>query len=111
MKDGLRADAILNGHGEFVVLKGSFARGKLGPSSYSSLYDELVREGVIANADGQLQFVKDYAFKSPSAAASVATGRSANGAKDWKHAETGQSYKSWEAQKLGATLDAFLEEK
>lgn len=109
MKDGFHAEAILNGHGEFVVLKGSSARGKLGPSSYSTLYDELERAGVIADANGRLGFVKDFAFKSPSAAASVATGRSANGAKDWKHAGTGESYKTWEAQKLGATLDQLLQ--
>ena len=110
-KDGFRAEAIQNTDGEFVVLAGSSARQEpLGASSYASLYLDLRREGVIGEAENRWQFMKSYAFKSPSAAASVATGRSTNGAKYWKHAMTGQSYKEWEANKLQAELDALFDE-
>ncbi|MCJ8158651.1 GIY-YIG nuclease family protein [Sphingomonas sp. LaA6.9] len=109
-KDGFKAEAVQNEAGEFVVLTGSSARESHGPSSYASLYRDLRREGVIGQAEGRWQFLQNYAFKSPSAAASVATGRSANGAKDWKQVATGRSYKEWEAQKLNAEVDALFDE-
>jgi len=108
-RDGFLAEAILNTNGEFVVIEGSQARPLTDACSYSDLYQELQRSGVIAEApDGALRFAKSYAFKSPSAASSVATGRSSNGLKEWKHAATGMSYREWEAASLGErTLKEF----
>ncbi|MBC2653289.1 GIY-YIG nuclease family protein [Novosphingobium aerophilum] len=103
------ADAVLNERGEFVVLAGSNARPAQNLGSYTGLYNELVRAGVIApDTAGQLRFASSYVFNSPSAAASVASGTSANGAVGWKHVETGMTYKDWEAQRLG-NGDGFAE--
>jgi len=54
--------------------------------------------------------MQSYAFKSPSAAASVALGRSTNGAWEWKHAQTGEAYKEWEARRVEEALDHLLDE-
>lgn len=97
------ANAELNERGEFVVLAGSQARPPQKLGSYKRLHDELTRTGVIApDQGGQLHFTASYAFDSPSAAASVATGTSNNGTDSWKHVGTGISYKDWEAEKIGA---------
>lgn len=99
------ADAVLNGLGEFVVLAGSQARPAQNLGSYQALRDELVRTGVIVpDAEGQLRFMASYAFNSPSAAATVACGTSANGALGWKNVDTGETYKDWEAKRLTASL-------
>lgn len=102
-REKFRADALLNAEGEFVVLAGSQARPLQGPSPYAELTRELLRAGVIAeNADGY-HFTQNYAFKSPSAAASVALGRSSNGTTAWYRVADGRTYKQWEALKLGTT--------
>ena len=44
----------------------------------------LTKHGHLAEEDGRLVFVKDYAFKTPSAAANVVIGSSANGWTEWK---------------------------
>lgn len=101
-REKFKADAVLNADGEFVVLAGSQARPLQGPSPYAEMTRELLRAGVIAeNADGY-HFTQNYAFKSPSAAASVALGRSSNGTTAWCRMADGQTYKRWEAMKLGA---------
>lgn len=51
--------------------------------SYYHLRIALENDGVINNG----LFVKDYEFKSPSAASSVVLGRSSNGTTDWKTAD------------------------
>lgn len=98
---GLRARALLR-NGELVVLKGSDARshwiGKnYADSSYGRLYHELREEGVIVVENGNATFAKDYAFKSPSAAASVVSGRSSAGTWAWIHEASGARYCDWEA--------------
>jgi hypothetical protein len=107
------ADAVLNERGEFVVLAGSHAGDKRTAGGYATLRDELERAGVIgAAADGERRFLSSYAFASPSAAGSVATGRSTNGVTAWKHVKTGKTYKEWEADRLSGTLlgDRLLQE-
>lgn len=107
------ADAVLNERGEFVVLAGSHAGEKRTAGGYATLREELERAGVIgAAADGEQRFLSSYAFASPSAAGSVATGRSTNGVTAWKHVETGKTYKEWEADRLSGTLlgDRLLQE-
>lgn len=44
----------------------------------------------------------DYVFASPSAAAAVVSGRSANGWVVWSVEGTGQTYAAWQDQQLSA---------
>ena len=84
MVAGRGGDAVgyLQDNGNFVVKKGSriAATTTLGsPKNYIDLRDELLKEGVIS----ENQFVQDYIFESPSAAAAIVLGRSSNGRKEW----------------------------
>lgn len=101
-KHGLTATALLE-DGEFVVQAGSQARDRHGKpdgsSSYAHLFDELMRAGVLRPNGDHCVFAENYAFRSPSAAATVVLGFSANGTIVWKTA-TGQTYKEWEAAQL-----------
>lgn len=101
-KHGLTATALLE-DGEFVVQAGSQARGRQdkpdGASSYAHLFDQLMRAGVLRPNGDHCVFAENYAFRSPSAAATVVLGFSANGTIVWKTA-TGQTYKEWEAAQL-----------
>ena len=51
---------------------------------------------------GNLVFSDDYAFSSPSAAAAVVCGRSANGRTSWVVEGTGQTYAAWQDQQLNS---------
>ena len=78
-----------------VVLKGSEAAGSVVPStpeSVTRLRQLLTDEGVLATQNGNFVFVRDYLFSSPSAAAGVVLGRSANGWVEWKD-RVGQTLK------------------
>lgn len=101
-KHGLTATALLE-DGEFVVQAGSQARDRHrkpdGSSSYAHLFDELMRAGVLRPNGDHCVFAENYAFRSPSAAATVVLGFSANGTIVWK-TTTGQTYKDWEAAQL-----------
>ena len=44
----------------------------------------LINEGKIISNNGKLTFTEDYLFSSPSTAASIVMGRSANGLTEWK---------------------------
>lgn len=48
--------------------------------------EQLIADGVLAPADGHLVFTKDHEFSSPSAAAAVIHGGTANGRTAWKDA-------------------------
>lgn len=91
--------------GEFVVMKGSKARlhweGVDG--TYTLLFEELVKAGVLApTPDGKHnEFTKSYAFSSPSAAAAVVAGRSANGRTHWVVEGSGKTYAEWQEQQVG----------
>lgn len=97
---------VLNG--ELVVLAGSKAppewigTGASKTISSAKLYRQLTRSGVLELRDGMKVFTRNYAFKSPSAAASVVCGRSTNGAGEWKHVKTRKTYKQWEQEALAA---------
>jgi hypothetical protein len=90
-------DLYLNGPGaqargaavsdKFVVFKGAAARGDEVPSippTYATLRKTLVGEGVLVPEGDGLRLEEDYLFSSPSAAAAVFLGRSANGRDEWK---------------------------
>ncbi|MDT0502573.1 MULTISPECIES: GIY-YIG nuclease family protein [unclassified Halomonas] len=91
--------------GEFYVLEGSLARGKWTgvDGGYQSLYQQLCDDGVLVEAEqGLRRFSTDYAFSSPSAAAAVVSGRSANGREHWKVEGRGQTYAAWQDQQVSA---------
>jgi hypothetical protein len=101
------ATAVLE-DGDFVVQAGSKARltwthEATKGSGYAVLHDELVKSGVLApvGATDLLAFTTNYAFTSPSAAASVINARYSNGPTDWHLRGTGETYKAWEASQLG----------
>jgi hypothetical protein len=48
------------------------------------LREDLIKNGVLATSGDQFVFSQDYAFSSPSTAAAVLLGRSANGRIEWK---------------------------
>ncbi len=74
----------------FVVLAGSQAAGETGVSLDAKLVSsrqELLRRGVLEVAGEVLSFKQDYVFSSPSYAASMILGRSANGRRNWIDAQ------------------------
>jgi len=102
-RGAMKATALLEGS-DFIVEAGSFAQASSGgASSYENLRDELIRAGTLVPQDGHFRFLKDYAFRSPSAAASVVTGRSANGREAWRLEGENITYKEWEARQLGTS--------
>jgi hypothetical protein len=74
----------------FVVRVGSQAVGETVPSMQQhvrgmfDLRQELIDNGVLQADNGNYKFAQDYAFSSPSTAAAVVLGRSANGRIEWK---------------------------
>ena len=54
---------------------------------------QLVANGVLAEEKGRYRFTQDYTFSSPSLAAQVVLGRSANGRTEWKD-PTGKTLKA-----------------
>lgn len=95
-------------NGEFVVFQGSKARSDWEGAeiAYTALYKELVRNGVLAlTPDGRhREFTRDHAFSSPSAAASVVAGRSANGRTHWLTEGGGQTYAAWQEARVNQAL-------
>jgi hypothetical protein len=86
----------------FVVAQGSLARLEPASSMHTylgTLRDNLVKEGVLVHDGGRLRFTKSYLFDSPSTAAGVVLGRSANGRIEWKDA-AGQTLKAIQEQAL-----------
>jgi len=85
----------------FIVLQGSRAVCDEVPSIHRYLSDlrkELQSQGVFVSRGDHMEFAQDYLFNSPSTAAGVVQGRSANGRIDWR-------------DNSGRTLKAFQEEK
>jgi hypothetical protein len=77
----------------FVVFEGSCARIEIAPSAISTVKpqrDKLIASGVMEERDGEYIFTQDFLFSSPSTAAAVVLGRSANGWIEWKD-ENGQT--------------------
>ncbi|MFW2133678.1 GIY-YIG nuclease family protein [Ectothiorhodospira haloalkaliphila] len=100
-RHGIRAQAQ-EIDGEFFVLKGSQARSEWrGPEGgYQNLFRQLCDDGVLRPEHGQMVFTDDQAFSSPSAAAAVVSGRTANGRIAWVVADSGQSYAAWQDQRV-----------
>lgn len=87
--------------GEFTVLEGSTARAEwigtdLHPG-YQQQHTALLSEGSLQRrGDGLARFTQDVVFSSPSAAAAVVAGRSANGRKSWIDKSSGASFGEWQ---------------
>ena len=94
--------------GEFTVLKDSTARVKWpgAPHAYESFREKLRQDGtLVASSEGNtLVFMHDQVFASPSAAAAVVAGRSANGRKEWKLANGNANYGEWQNQNIETSL-------
>lgn len=105
-KDGVNAQMRLI-DGEYFVLKGSVAVGqwsahkastKSTVSSYNALasrYQKLIDDGSIRIQDGHGMVTRDIAFNSPSTAAAMMLGTSANGRSRWIN-DAGQTFGGWE---------------
>jgi len=111
----LTAKAVFQ-DGEFIVEAGSQARsewhGEGGQSaSYQPLHDELVRSGILQMAGTHRVFTKDYAFRSPSAAAAVVFGHSVSGPAAWKlESNPNISFRDWQAHQLDAVTEKGIGE-
>jgi hypothetical protein len=79
---GADATAILTSEGVVVLKDSKIAHSEVPsmPYGFSNKRKNLIESGLI---DGW-KFVKDYLFSSPSTAAAVVMGRSANGLIEWK---------------------------
>lgn len=105
-------------NGEFVVLKGSWAR-KVGTNSLADSYihirERLVKDGNLAdssNTDFWI-FTQNVPFQSPSTAANIVSGASLNGRQQWKVQGTSQSYAKWaeeQIEKAGKMASAIQED-
>lgn len=79
---GCNATGYLGDDSKFVVVKGSTISRNITESCqkfYSDIRDNLITTGIVVDD----VFTEDYAFDSPSAAAVVVGGRSANGPREW----------------------------
>lgn len=69
------------------------------PKGFNTMRKELLENELIKEDNGKLIFVSDYLFSSPSAAAAVVMGRSANGLIEWKD-KFGKDLKSIETHEI-----------
>jgi len=85
---GADARGFLSAEG-FVVRRGSIAAKDTTESmkqspGYFGLRENLIHQGILAPGENGFVFQKDFLFASPSAAAAVVMGRTANGRIEWK---------------------------
>ncbi len=107
-KRAIRATAVLV-NGEFIVEAGSLARESwagLETHYCASLFAELVRAVILVPQGDHNVFTQNYAFSSPSAAAAIVYGRSANGQVAWRTEPSGLTYRDWEALQLDREANA-----
>jgi hypothetical protein len=86
----------------FIVLQGSTAvcnEVPAVPRYISDLRKELQSQGVLVSRGDHLEFAQDYLFTSPSTAAGVVQGRSANGRTDWKD-NSGRTLKALQEENM-----------
>lgn len=89
IKSNRGSDAIgeLTNEG-FLVFKDSHAAGKVVasyPEISNKLRNELIEKKILKSKDEYYLFTEDYLFSSPSTAAMIVMGRSANGLIEWKN--------------------------
>ena len=86
----------------FVVFAGSEVASSTVPSfqkGFILLREELIANEIIKEDQGKFTLATDYLFSSPSAAAAVIMGRSANGLIEWKD-KAGKSIKDIESAEI-----------
>ena len=86
----------------FVVFKGSEMAANTVPSfpkGFDTLRDELINSESVIQEKGKFILSEDVLFSSPSAAAAVIMGRSANGLLEWKN-KSGKTLKEIEASEI-----------
>lgn len=98
--NGLKATGRLTPNG-IVVFAKSQAVSKLRPSAKGypwviNAREQLSKDGVLVTANSHLVFAKDHEFSSPSAAAAVIHGGTANGRTAWKDSD-GKTLKQLES--------------
>jgi len=95
--------------GEFTVFESSTARSDWQgvDDGYKRLREKLEADGtLVLSGDGKnRRFTRNQVFASPSAAAAVVAGRSANGRAEWKVQGTGVSYGSWQSEGVDRALE------
>lgn len=89
--------------GEFTVLEGSVARanwvGTHRHPGYQQQHVALLSDDTLRREEGGLaRFTQDVVFSSPSAAAAVVAGRSANGRTSWVDTSTGMNFGEWQSR-------------
>ena len=67
--------------------------------------EQLIRQGVLARQDNQVELLQDYEFPSPSQAAALLLARSANGRLEWKDA-AGITLKEHQERAAAASAEA-----
>lgn len=93
----------------FVVFKGSELASSIVPSfpkGFNSLREELLKGESVIKEDGKYILSEDVLFSSPSAAAAVIMGRSANGLLEWK-SKSGKTLKEIEALEIEKANNAI----
>ena len=113
-KHGLHAQAK-EVNGDFIVLANSTAQsqwiGDRKPNThYWRLYDQLSDDGILVEQNGGRVFKEDYVFSSPSAAAAVIFGRSANGRTSWKVKGTNKTYADLQEEQVSVITHDVAEE-
>lgn len=97
---GAEAQGISTNEG-FVVLKDSCIANSITnsfPKNWIKLRETLITDNIIVEKNGNFAFKSDFLFTSPSAAAAIVMGRSANGLTEWKLAD-GRILKAVENEK------------
>lgn len=93
----------------FVVFKGSELASSTVPSfprGFDTLREELIKGDTVNESQEKLILSEDYLFSSPSAAAAVIMGRSANGLLEWK-SKSGKTLKEIETSEIEKANNAI----
>ncbi|QRI79254.1 MULTISPECIES: GIY-YIG nuclease family protein [Rhodococcus] len=95
--------------GEFTVLEGSGARlawTGAESHSYTGLRAKLEQDGTLVPSpdSSSMRFARNHVFASPSAAAAIVAGRSANGRKEWVIEGRRTTYGEWETEGIDAAM-------
>jgi hypothetical protein len=104
--EGFDAEMKIGPSGEIIVTSGSKARLRTTPTipkGTVAMRQMLQDRGILKATQDHLIFETEYTFSSPSAAAAVVTGASANGRVVWKLPD-GRTYADWEDAQNQAPL-------
>jgi len=109
--EGFDAEMKIGPSGEIIVTSGSKARLRTTPTipkGTVAMRQMLQERGILKATQDHLNFETEYTFSSPSAAAAVVTGASANGRVVWKLPD-GRTYADWEdGQNRGTDISTLV---